>query len=210
MRYGDVSVGSAYIPKLLGIYERELADLIEDACKRDPALIVDVGAAEGYYAIGLALRNPAARVVAFEDDSRGRDALRHTAALNGVSARLEIRGRCEPADLVAALEGAPEVLVICDVEGFEETLLDPSLVPALSRATILVELHEFLVPGVTALLGERFHDTHVLQHVLQKSRSSDDFPWRTLFTAVLPSSYLAWAVSEWRPERMSWLWMVPR
>jgi len=29
MRYGLISVGSAYIPKLLGTYERELAILIE-------------------------------------------------------------------------------------------------------------------------------------------------------------------------------------
>ena len=33
---------------------------------------------------------------------------------------------------------------------------------------------------------------------------------RTLGTMALPVSYLDWAVSEWRPERMSWLWMTPK
>jgi hypothetical protein len=28
-------------------------------------------------------------------------------------------------------------------------------------------------------------------------------------TGLLPRSYLNWAVSEWRPTRMSWLWMRP-
>src|ERR1700722_2566319 len=65
MRYGSVSVGSAYIPKLLGIYERELSSFIEAACLKRPDLIVDVGAAEGYYAVGLAVRNPTAKVIAF-------------------------------------------------------------------------------------------------------------------------------------------------
>ena len=62
------------------------------------------------------------------------------------------------------------------------------------------------------------HDVyHVLKHVLEQEvtflwheeRSRDEFPWRTLGTSVLPRRYLDWAVSEWRPERMSWLWMQP-
>src|SRR5579859_5362525 len=51
MRYVDASIGSAYLPKLLGIYERELHPVIEEACASRPGLIVDLGAAEGYYAV---------------------------------------------------------------------------------------------------------------------------------------------------------------
>ncbi len=68
MRYVDTSVGSCFIPKLLGTYERELASKVEWICRQQPELVVDIGAAEGYYAIGLAMRIPAARVVAFELD----------------------------------------------------------------------------------------------------------------------------------------------
>ena len=53
-RYGELSFFSAYIPKLLGIYERELWGLIEAICESGPTLVVDIEAAEGYYAIGLA------------------------------------------------------------------------------------------------------------------------------------------------------------
>ena len=66
MRYVSNSIGGAYLPKLLGIYERELTQVMEAACARQPRLIVDIGAAEGYYAVGLALRNPQATVIAFE------------------------------------------------------------------------------------------------------------------------------------------------
>jgi hypothetical protein len=55
-----------HIPKLLGIYERELNPYIDQACALNFSRIVDVGAAEGYYAVGMALRNPHARVIAFE------------------------------------------------------------------------------------------------------------------------------------------------
>ena len=44
------------VPKLLGIYERELHGAIEAAIRAQPGLIVNVGAADGYYAVGLARR----------------------------------------------------------------------------------------------------------------------------------------------------------
>lgn len=242
IRYIDRSVGSAYLPKVLGIYERELNRCIETVCTRRPTLIVDVGAAEGYYAVGLAVRNPEAQVIAFEMEEAGRRALGEMARLNDVSDRIEVRGRCEPADLQAVLEdsghseaegtlaepvaqgggralaeplapggewkGAGPV-VICDVEGYEEALLDPAAVPALRGTSILVELHDFLVPGITEELVRRFEPTHRVEHIWQEPRSRDEFPWRTLGTRLLPGRYLDWAVSEWRPVRMAWLWMQP-
>jgi predicted O-methyltransferase YrrM len=122
MRYVDLSVGSCFIPKLLGTYERELAPKIELICEKQPGLVVDLGAAEGYYAIGLALRIPQARVVAFELDETGQTALWAMAELNGIGGRLSVRGRCEPQDLSAALAGESSPVVVCDVEGDEEKL----------------------------------------------------------------------------------------
>jgi hypothetical protein len=209
LRYVSNSVGSAYLPKLLGIYERELSAQVESICAGKSGLIVDIGAAEGYYAIGLARRNPQALIVAFEMESRGQSALREMAGLNNVADRVEIRGKCEALDLVAALGDTPAPVVVCDVEGYEEKLLDPQAVPALRRAKILVELHDFIIPGITEKLKERFGATHRIEHIWQQPRSRADFPWRTLGTMLLPKSYLDWAVSEWRPVQMSWLWMVP-
>src|SRR3954471_17960548 len=40
-------------PKLLGIYERELHGAIEAAIRAAPETIVNVGSADGYYAVGL-------------------------------------------------------------------------------------------------------------------------------------------------------------
>jgi hypothetical protein len=208
-QYLTNSVGSALIPKLLGIYEQELNEVIERACALKFSLIVDIGAAEGYYAVGLAWRNPQAQVVAFEAEPRGQAALDQMALLNGVNGRLRICGRCEAADLQVALAGSDRALVVCDTEGYEDVLLRPEVVLELRRAHILVELHDFLIPGITAELKKRFASTHRIQQVWQQRRSSADFPWRTLGTMLLPKSYLEWAVSEWRPARMSWLWMEP-
>lgn len=210
MKYISYSIGSAYIPKLLGIYERELDKVIDKVCMSQPSLIVDVGAAEGYYAVGLARRNPNAQVVAFEMEERGRKALEEMTAMNHVQNRVDIRGKCEPPDLESILNASSNSVVVCDTEGYEEILLDLSAVSSLEKASILVELHDFIVPGITDTLIQRFQVSHHIEQIWQSPRSKDDFPWKTLGTSLLPNSYLDWAVSEWRPVQMSWLWMVPK
>lgn len=209
MRYITDSVGSALIPKLLGIYERELNACVEHACALEFQLIVDIGAAEGYYAIGFARRNQKARIIAFEMEAKGRNALEKMADLNGVASRIEIRGKCEPNDLQEVLGLNNESLVICDAEGYEDFLLRPDNVPGLCRAHILAEMHDFIYPGITDRLIERFKSTHEIQRIWQESRQRLDLPYRTLGTALLPQRYLEWAVNEWRPVQMSWLWMKP-
>jgi precorrin-6B methylase 2 len=210
MRYVRTALGSAYIPKLLGIYERELADLVEETCSTKPAVIVDIGAAEGYYAIGFARRLPQSHVIAFEMEPGGRQLLAEMARLNGVAERLSIRGKCEQADIIEIAVHHPDAVYLIDVEGHEENLLGPLLVPALHKARILVEAHEFIHAGITDRLINRFRYSHDIKVIWQEPRSRGDFPWKTLDTRIVPRTYLDWAVSEWRPIRMNWLWMRPK
>ena len=103
MKYVADGVGSVYYPKLLGVYERELHPVIEAIHSLGPDRIIDIGAAEGYYAVGLAMSNPKAIVTAFEQESDGQELIRDMAARNGVVDRVHVLGRCEPADLRAEL-----------------------------------------------------------------------------------------------------------
>jgi len=210
MSYLDVSQGSCYIPKLLGIYERELHAVVEDLIASQPETVIDLGAAEGYYAVGLARRLHEARVVAFEMEERGRTAMAAMAAMNGVTDRVEVRGKCEADDLSDVLAESKSPSLICDVEGYEDVLLDPAAVPSLAAARILVELHDFISPGLYEKITERFLPTHVVERIWQADRNISEFPWRTLGTRLIPHEYLVWAVNEWRPVRMSWLSMVPK
>lgn len=209
MRYVDRSIGSSYIPKLLGIYERELAAIIDRIIAMRPSVIVDVGAAEGYYAVGLAWRTPSARVIAFETEESGRAAVAEMAKLNGVADRLEQFATCEPQGLRDALAAGPDPVLVMDVEGYEDVLLDPSRVPELARTTILVELHEFVIPGITDTITRRLEKTHRIEHVWAEDRSATEFPWRTVVTRLLPHRYTGHAVSERRPPGMSWYFARP-
>jgi hypothetical protein len=198
-----------HIPKLLGIYERELNPYIDQACALNFSRIVDVGAAEGYYAVGMALRNPQARVIAFEMAAKERSTLTETTRFNDVVDRIEIRGKCEPGDLECVLVDATRPFVICDVEGYEAVLLDPVTVPSLRRTFVLVESHEFIERGISKEIRERFAATHEITHIGQQERTIADFPFQTFYTRCLPARYLLWAVGESRPEQMSWFWMEP-
>lgn len=93
MKYVDDnygSVGGAYIPKILGIYEQELEPYIEKAIALDFEQIINIGGGEGYYAVGMAVRNPSASVVTFEMEAKGRKSIAHMAKLNSVEDRLQI------------------------------------------------------------------------------------------------------------------------
>jgi hypothetical protein len=209
MRCLDEPIGSIYIPKLLGIYERELNACFEQACALNFPLIIDVGAAEGYYAVGMALRNLKARIIAFEMNAKARATLAERVRLNDIDDRVEIRGKCEPKYLERVLADASQPFVICDAEGYESVLLDPTTVPSLRRAWILVELHEFIERGISDKTRERFVASHKITRIWQQERTIADFPFKDFYTRWLPESYLCWAVSESRPERMSWFWMEP-
>jgi hypothetical protein len=190
--YPDATATSL-IPKLLGAYERELHAVIEQAIRAEPELIVNVGAADGYYAVGLARRCPAATVHAFEADPRARALLERVAAANDV--RLEIRGAAEVEHL-RALPAGGRTLVVIDCEGCEAALLDPERVPLLRSAAIVAELHDFAVPGDPVVA--RFASTHDVTLIPTGAQPPER------------SSPLALALSEYRPGPMRWAVMIPR
>jgi hypothetical protein len=208
LQYLRESFGIALYPKILGCYERELHPAVNEIIASGFDRIVDVGAAEGYYAVGLAMRCPRIPVVAFESAGEGRMLLREMAQLNRVSDHLDIRAACNPVELARVLEsGEGRHLLICDCEGYEDALLDLDEVPALRNATILVELHEFLCRGISQRIRSRFESSHTIEEIRAEKRHADEFPISTLYTRLMPRKYLVWAVSEGRPEGMNWFWM---
>ena len=208
MRYVDQSVGSTLVPKWLGTYERELWDCIEEAIVLPFDTVINVGTAEGYYAVGLAIRMPKARIIAFEMDPPARHLLSAMMALNGIENQVTIGNVCSREDLVATLRNSEMTLVVCDAEGSEAILLDPIRVPRLQHCHILVELHDFLIPGLSEEIRDRFRRTHSVRHILQEARHRSEFPYGTAYTKFVPSS-IDLALSEGRPCKMAWYWMCP-
>ncbi|HMJ05589.1 MAG TPA: 50S ribosomal protein L11 methyltransferase [Chthoniobacterales bacterium] len=158
--------------RLLGCYEQEIAPAVERCCGTEYAQVIDVGCAEGYYAIGFARRIPTAQVTAFDTDPWARRACRDLAALNNVSERVSVRGFCSAEKLQASL-GEGRALLVLDCEGYEATLLDPELVPGLAQCDMIVELHD--APATPDhLLVQRFRETHDVELIPSVPRTTDD------------------------------------
>jgi len=139
MRYTREAVLTHHVtPNLLGTYERQLYPLLEEAANRCD-LIVDIGSAEGYFAVGLA-RMTGKPVFAFDVNSMERQMVSEMAALNDVSHSLTICGWCSESTLVDLVRGK-RALVFCDIDGGEFSLFTPTVVKALRDCDVFVELH---------------------------------------------------------------------
>lgn len=171
MRYAKRAAGSMLIPKILGCYEEELHPWISDLLLKDYNAIINIGCAEGYYAIGFALKSTShARIYAYDTNPIARKLCRRLARLNGVEDRIMIRGTCEPEILAAVI--SYRTLIICDCEGYEATILDPALVPGLSQCEMLVETHA----NSRDILRIRFLKTHTIDQVSSVYRDPDQYP----------------------------------
>jgi len=204
MTYVPLSVGSAYVPKLLGSYESELHPAINCAIQEGYDAVIDVGCAEGYYAIGLARSMPEVQVFAFDTSLEGRSLCAAMAQENNVKERVKIAGACDHAQLNALLT-AGRNLVICDCEGYEYQLLRMTAVPNLRKAHLLVELHPWAEPVASRSFLQEFAPTHNIDVLTSRDRRSEDFPP----LAFLPKEKQQIAVNEWRPKDQQWVMMSP-
>jgi hypothetical protein len=193
-----------FSPKVLGTYELEIHEPLEALLALEPSQVVNIGAAEGYYAVGLARRLPGATIHAFELDERLRSQLATVAEHNGVADRIRIEGECD----LAALEGltGPDTLIVSDCEGGEMTLLDPVALPELASTAMLVETHDLLVAGATQVLFDRFAETHLVGRADSTPRFVDDVPGIDFMPLVTQQL----SISEFRRGPQSWLTLRPR
>jgi hypothetical protein len=201
----ELATGSGdLVAKLAGTYELELHDVMTHWIERGCECVVNIGAAEGYYAIGLARALPAAKVFAYDidDDQRARSAL--LAAANGVEDRVELGEECTPAELQRLPRDG--TVVLCDCEGCEIVLLDPARVPVLAHWELLVELHDFIDPTISDTIRARFESTHSV--ALIDSTSREDVVPPEL--EHLPRRERLTLIGERRPAAMRWAWLRPR
>ncbi len=73
MKYIDTAHVGFVCHKLTGTYEKEIQHIIHDELNNSYDVIIDVGSAEGYYAVGMALFGKSSKVVSFEGTERGRE-----------------------------------------------------------------------------------------------------------------------------------------
>ena len=102
---------------MLGHYENEVQSRLQDLSQFRRAGFVDVGAAEGFFALGMLVSGLADKPIAFETNHKSREALTSNANLNQVVDLLEVRGEATRHSLVQAVSELDECLDLIDIEG---------------------------------------------------------------------------------------------
>lgn len=192
-------------PKLIGCYEAELHPHVAEVIAKDYPLVINVGCAEGYYAVGLARRLRRSKVIAYDVSPAAQAVCRAAAEINGAAERVEVRGICTPGNLSADLDLGLPTFLLMDCEGAEINLLDPEKIPGLVRCDILVECHDLHNPAITPSLLSRFAATHNVERIEEGGRNPNH-PMLHKMDSV--DRWLA--VCEFRLEVMHWLMLRTR
>ncbi len=206
------STGDGVVAKLAGTYEMEIYPAFAAAIARKPAVVVDIGAAEGFYLAALGRAIPEAKVIGYEAKEEWWPRIKQMLFLNGISPRCEIRGFCDKMEFKRMLSslGKEKAFILMDIEGGEFELLDDETLPLLKNVEMVVELHEFETrqPGDTLI--EKLGKSHVVKVSWSRSaRKLEDIKslyWKIL-CALLPS--VQRRLEEGRVGQMRWLHATP-
>jgi precorrin-6B methylase 2 len=203
MIYPDAkSAGSAIYPKLIGSYESELNTYIELACKRQYSDIIDIGCAEGYYAIGLALRNPKSKITAYDTNEKARKLCKEMAIANQVENRVDIKSAIFMEDILN-LNSDGKILIISDCEGYEKELFNERTTNKLKNCDLIIEMHD----NVDIDISTNFYNLFKITHDVIVVKSIDDMEKAKTYN-FLPKDVSLSAkkiIYSERPFIMEWL-----
>lgn len=129
--------------KIFGLYE---PSVLSEIIKRQPfGDLINIGAADGYFSLGLLRAGFAKRSICFEITEEGRAAIKRNAEKNGLADRVVILGEAKQ-DIGEQLANANFIsensLVLCDIEGAEFSLFTPNFIDTLKNSTIIIEIHD--------------------------------------------------------------------
>lgn len=128
---------------ILGLYEQEILQQICSLPQKYNTLI-DLGAADGYYGIGVLVNHLFSKSYCYEITEKGRTSILENAKLNNLESQVEIRGIATQdfIDEFAQSICDTSVLLI-DIEGGEFDLLTKNVFEKFKNSPIFVEIHDF-------------------------------------------------------------------
>ena len=197
--------------KLLGLYEQEVLTLIEQRQKKWDC-IINLGAGDGYYGVGLVKSGFAARSICFEQSTEGQAAIKASAEVNQVADRVTILGRAE-ANFLDRPElqnvDLAQTLIIVDIEGGEFSLLNNNVIQRLRSSEIIIEMHGGFRPedpNLEARFTKQLQEHFVCNVFAMGNRDLSAIP-----EIIGLGDNDRWLLcSESRPFLMRWVYCVPQ
>lgn len=197
---------------LLGTYEVQVCAIL-DHLKSPRSTLIDIGAAEGLYGIGLIAVGAFGRSLCFEADDTSRENLIERRTKFELEDRVTIYAEANRKTLEAGLResGADlkKCLVICDIEGGEFDLFDRKTLEMFSDCRLIIEIHDFLIEnGAIAFrnLKRRAAPIFNIHEIRDGIRYMRNIPlldgWSDADTWMM--------CMEGRKRMMTWLYLTPK
>ena len=195
---------------LLGLYEQEVLNSVKKAATKRRRSFIELGAADGYYGVGVLVNGMFDRSYCYEISEAGRETIARNAALNGVEARVEVLGAADPLFYAQLPDTVPDnCVLLVDIEGAEFDILTADVMRRFSKSVIIVELHDhFFADGAARLERLRSDAERVfdIEELTTTSRNLSEFPEVKAF-----SDTDRWLIcSEGRRAMPHWYVMMPR
>lgn len=193
---------------LLGLYEKEILESLQTLPKKY-RYFIDIGAADGYYGIGVLVGNLFEKSWCYEISPQGQNTIRRNADLNNVSHRIEIRAKADVGfeNEFSESDAAASVIFV-DIEGGEFELFGGELFEKFRNSVIFIELHDWVFPDRKDRLDKLRRDAEKYFQITSLTTTARDL---SVFEEL---KYLSdnerWLIcSEGRPRLMTWWRLDP-
>ena len=200
-----------FFPVILGIYETHLHKHIINFKKNKYDNIINIGSAEGYYAVGMALLFPGTNIVAIDKDREALNFLNKMAKLNNVEKNIKTY-QDDAKIFLKSITPDSRNLIICDCEGCEFNIFSPENINLLNKSDLIIEMHYKNKNPVTERKEfiqrfERFHDVKIQKlSKLGSENNVEDYP----FLKNIPVKYASRFVKVNRSLTAEWLILSPK
>ena len=197
------------ITHILGVYEKHVLKKIIEFSKKGNYPFIDIGAADGYFAIGMAFSETFKKIYAFEIDEEGRRSLNRNIENNLCKDKVVVDIEANFETLKEIVDKNKSAVILIDIEGSEFDLLDDNLLQLLSNCYIVCELHPtlsangFEKQNMLINNAKAFFDVSIIQ---RESYCPNKFSELNEFT----DEERLIAFGEGRENNMNWLILEPK
>lgn len=196
------------ITQTLGIYEEHVVERLKEFSAQGVRRFIDIGAADGYFAIGMAFSKIYSKVVAYEIETIGQKRITENAAINRCEDLVSVFGEANYSSLKNLLSEDLKSSILVDIEGAEYQLLDEETLSLMSNCYLICELHPWVVDDGYQLqrkLIERAKKNFNVELIKRECYAPNIFPELD----DLSDEERLIAVGEGRGRNMQWLVLTP-
>lgn len=133
------------ITQILNVYENHVLEKLIHFSKKKRLDFINIGAGDGYFAIGVAFAKIFKKVYAFEISEIAQDRLRQNIEINKCNDIIDVYGMANFQSLKNIISNNNSAVILIDIEGFEFELLNEELLKFFSNCYFICELHPSLV-----------------------------------------------------------------